>query len=502
MARTFTRASSNRINLGTGVGVTLGGSWMAFIARKATDPAAYAVPFSFGDQDSSAWFIWTQASTDLKVWNGATDTAAPFGWAATDGWCLIAATKASGTTVIRFHKYVFSTNTWTHSNSSSTAADKTPTGGALLGTEQDAQTPTYNGFFDGDIAIAGAGQTNATDDQVEALAFSLASWHAITPKVLVLLDQSATGQKVVDLAGNGFNESAINGTAVASSSVPVFNYGNGIWTPTLPKGVTQREASGSAAVTTSATGAATVTSLPSGSSAVATAATGAGTVKTLSAGSSAVTTSSTGAATAKTEATGAAAVVTSSTGAATVTVLPSATAAVTVGAAGAPTVPVSVSGTASVTVTAAGEASVQVEGAGSSAVSVTGAGVATVQIGTSGTSAIIVAATGFGTTPGEVSVAATVPIVTSSTGAATVPVGPSALAAIVTASVGTGTVTVRPSGASSIVITATGTGGAGAIDHSTRAPAWAGSVAGAAGGSVAGSPAGGVSAAPGGILGR
>jgi hypothetical protein len=236
VARTFTRASSHKILLGTGTGPTFGPATMAFIARKATDLSAAGtsgIVLSFGQADASDWYVWTRASTELATWNGTIDSPAPFGWSAADGWCLIAVTKATGSVAPRFHKYVYSTNTWTHQDSATAAANRTPTAHAMLGGREDP-AGTYVDFFDGDVEIAGAYASVMTDTQIESLPFNLAAWFQAPPSLLDKLDQSATGQKVVDLSGNAFNESAITGTAVATSSVPVFNYGDGIWTPTLP----------------------------------------------------------------------------------------------------------------------------------------------------------------------------------------------------------------------------------------------------------------------------
>lgn len=237
MARTFARASSHRIQAPLGnMGFAFNPGTLAFIARKASDPAAYAVPVAPGQSDGTTWFVWTKASTDLAFWSSNEDTIAPFGWAAADGWCLIAASRASGAgaRVVRFHKYVFSTNTWSHQDS---AAASSTNGGAPavhvnVGCEESS-VGAFDGFFDGDIAVVGAWDVQLTDAQIEALAFTLQPWFQVNPRGLWLLDQSATGQKVVDFSGGGANESAISGTTVATSSVPIFNITDGVWIPTI-----------------------------------------------------------------------------------------------------------------------------------------------------------------------------------------------------------------------------------------------------------------------------
>ena len=138
---------------------------------------------------------------------------------ASDGWALIAFTKAAGTTTPRFHKYVFSTNAWTHEAAATTIADPTTPG-----------TNVRLGGGSGPLGTAtsrsrAAGTPPLTDAQIESLPFSLASWFQVSPKGLWLLDQQATSQLVLDLSGGGANESSRTGTSVATASVPVFSYG-------------------------------------------------------------------------------------------------------------------------------------------------------------------------------------------------------------------------------------------------------------------------------------
>ena len=71
---------------------------------------------------------------------------------AADGWCLIAASKTSGTTTPRFHKYVYSSNVWTHEDGAATLADPSaPANNAWLGALASSD------FWDGDIALAEPG---------------------------------------------------------------------------------------------------------------------------------------------------------------------------------------------------------------------------------------------------------------------------------------------------------------------------------------------------------
>lgn len=145
--------------------------------------------------------------------------------ATADNWHLTGVTKDNGTATPRGHKYVYDTNTWTHTDAAGTMGDSASTAGAS-GTVRLGRVLTAAGDqFDGDIAIMGVWNRVLTDAEIEQLAFSLQGWYASAPDALWLLDQSAVDQKILDLTGNGANETAITGTSVSTNSVPVFSYG-------------------------------------------------------------------------------------------------------------------------------------------------------------------------------------------------------------------------------------------------------------------------------------
>jgi hypothetical protein len=140
-----------------------------------------------------------------------------------DGWVLLAMGKATGTTTPRCHKYVYSTNTWTHQDAAGTATNSTAVGGT--GTMRFGE---WEGSDDlnGDIAVAAAWSgRNLTDTEVEQLAHSLQGWCALAPDALWLFDQAAVSQNLLDLTGGGANQSAITGTAVSTASPPI-SYGD------------------------------------------------------------------------------------------------------------------------------------------------------------------------------------------------------------------------------------------------------------------------------------
>lgn len=153
-----------------------------------------------------------------------------------DGWVLLLVSKATGTVAPRSHKYVYSTNTWTHRDYTSTTANAASAAGGTMrfGEWEDVDD------FNGDIACAAIWNRVLTDGECETLPFTLAAWHASVPNGLWVFDQSLTTQNVVDLTGGGANQSGtggtLQGTTVSTTSVPLFTYDDGAWTSVFEEG--------------------------------------------------------------------------------------------------------------------------------------------------------------------------------------------------------------------------------------------------------------------------
>lgn len=185
-----------------------------------------------------------------------------------NNWVLIAMGKPTGTAAVRCHKYVYDTNTWTHENSNGTGGNNTAPGASST-----MRFGEWEGGddFNGDIAAAGVwiGRSLA-DLEVEQLAFSLQGWISTAPDALWLFDQQATTQNVVDLTGNGANQSSLGGTTVSTNSVPVFGYGHEVVRVQRVVGAAGTNANAGVAATTFATNGATTAVAPSVGNAAAT----------------------------------------------------------------------------------------------------------------------------------------------------------------------------------------------------------------------------------------
>jgi hypothetical protein len=229
LARAFDGTDDEvRCSIGGVSGFTFG--TLAVIVRRGATAAWHSL---IGLNNSSGL---VQASlefndTDFLCWaNQSVSPRTTTTFVSTTTWYCIIVTKATGTVSPRFHWYNYTTNAWTHQDpfSASTAANAGSLSGGTVRFGEWEDTDD----FTGDIALGAAWSgVTFTDAQLEAmgLPFSLSNWHAAAPSGLWILDQSATGQKVVDLTGGGANESAIGGTSVSANSVPVFGYGDSPW---------------------------------------------------------------------------------------------------------------------------------------------------------------------------------------------------------------------------------------------------------------------------------
>jgi len=227
MPRTFNGTTDNlRTALGA-INGTVTAVTFAAIIRRGANGAWHSVMelVDSGGSNILALELSAGNAIDFNA-NMASGSASSFTVQTTDGQVLLAVTKATGTVTPRMHKYVYSSDTWTHSAGSLTVANPSGTAASV----RFAQWETTD-FYQGDLVAAGMWNRDLTDTEVEQLAMSLTGWHAVTPAALWVFDQQATGQTVPDLTGGGANQNAITGTTVASTSPVVWSYGHDVSAP-------------------------------------------------------------------------------------------------------------------------------------------------------------------------------------------------------------------------------------------------------------------------------
>lgn len=222
MARRFTSASSEKIDLALGAGGSITGACsLLAIVKPASDVAAITRILQIGTNNTTLRAIQLSNAQILNARSANVTTgSATLAVNVANGWQLVGWSKAAGSAVPRFHQYIYSSNTWNRVSLVATLADSTPSSGSVLGANAAGGSP-----FDGDIAIAGAYAANLTDAQIESMAYDLNAWFQIQPNGLWILDQAAVTMLVPDLTGNGANQTGITGTTVSPLSVPVFSYG-------------------------------------------------------------------------------------------------------------------------------------------------------------------------------------------------------------------------------------------------------------------------------------
>jgi hypothetical protein len=141
-------------------------------------------------------------------------------------------TKATGTVAPRLHLYNYGTQTWTHANSASTAAD-----GA--GPASNIRIGHFNSssYWQGNILIAGVWDTVLTDTQIEALITGHQAWIDAAPKEAFRLDKLSG---IVSMAPSGTStEVSRVGTTVDIGDAPA-----GWVEPSFSKGTAVAVASG------------------------------------------------------------------------------------------------------------------------------------------------------------------------------------------------------------------------------------------------------------------
>lgn len=221
MARTFDGSDDViHCSIGALTGRTAAGTF-AGIVRRTNDTAFHTIVGLHNSAGTNTLYFQISPTDLLVLGSSGGEATSTLTVLTSSSWVLVAVTKASGSATPRFHRLVYSTNVWTHEAGSGAITD-----GGSPGAGGTFRTAWQTGdLFQGDIAAIGIWPSALSDSQVEALAYSLAHWHAVAPQAMWVFDQSATMQSVLDWTGGGANQSSLTGTAVATTSVPVLGYG-------------------------------------------------------------------------------------------------------------------------------------------------------------------------------------------------------------------------------------------------------------------------------------
>lgn len=140
MARRFTRASSERINIGSAGLAGLNFQWgtIAVCAYDVTNPGAAAGMAYVGTNQFTGDLAYIGIGNNLADWyDGTTERVGSTAVEIAEP-LVVVATKASGSATPRFHKYRFNTNTWLHENGDGANVDGATATSFTLGAEADS----------------------------------------------------------------------------------------------------------------------------------------------------------------------------------------------------------------------------------------------------------------------------------------------------------------------------------------------------------------------------
>ena len=184
-------------------------------AFSATDRAIVGVG---AGGTATSWLVLSGTTGKVGYYTNGGGTAAGSTALSTGKWYIVAASKATGTAAPRIHYHdMTSPGTWTHENGSNLPDGSSASGGSI----KIGEDTGGNKDFNGDIAAIAIWKRSLSDDEVEKLEGGLLFWGEMNPDCWAVLDQDTTTQKVVDLSGNGSNESARSGSTTSSLSAPL-----------------------------------------------------------------------------------------------------------------------------------------------------------------------------------------------------------------------------------------------------------------------------------------
>lgn len=219
VARDF--VASHRIELATGTTTNItNGAWTfaAVVKRKGSKYQPILARYSAAIDHAG---LWINSANQLYASVGG--FVAEFGASAVlleKTWMLVCVTKPAGETTPRAHIYNFNTRGWTHVTSADMLDDNsTLTTGWELG-------GAFHGDWDytGSIALAGVWDRELTDNEVEALVPGAYKWLEASPKALWALNQADTATPVVDLTGNGADQTLVVGTEIVNDQPNHWTY--------------------------------------------------------------------------------------------------------------------------------------------------------------------------------------------------------------------------------------------------------------------------------------
>jgi hypothetical protein len=220
MSRFFNGTTDNMTMSLGGAGFQMGdGTVVAVLKRFASAAGANHFIFCAGLSNVGWTFRFENDLLSMQI----DGTARPgiTTWSDTSKTLICAASKATGTTKVRYHgKYLDAGSAWVHEDTAGTAQanSSTPATSCRVGCN-----PAGSAFGNFDLFCVGLFNAVLTDDQIESLANGLNFWQLPSLKDLIMWDTAAVAQRPYDPVG-GMTQTAISGTSVSTQPV-IFSYG-------------------------------------------------------------------------------------------------------------------------------------------------------------------------------------------------------------------------------------------------------------------------------------
>lgn len=186
---------------------------IAVVCKAVSQGAGSAALFTIKDGTPN-YYEWTTLSGTMQLGSPVGNSTPPVLFAESEGWCILAVTKAAGSTAPRFHKCVLSTGVWTHGVGDNPVGDQTITTTDVQIGESDGE------YFGGSILCEAVWLSNLASVSDAALEAALAAsggwagWLAQSPSAAWALDQASTATAVTDATGHGSDQTSTSGTGV------------------------------------------------------------------------------------------------------------------------------------------------------------------------------------------------------------------------------------------------------------------------------------------------
>jgi hypothetical protein len=152
----------------------------------------------------------------------------------TGNWYLMVLTKAEGNVAVRFHRYTYSSGAWFHGDSYAMPDSIYPVAtrpAGVIGADGNSHANMH-------VAAVGVWSRVLSDAECELLPLQASAWLTLPnggPSAMWTFSQSSVSDPVLDLTGNGFNQSSITGTSVSSEISPI---NEGTYLYKRPSGIT------------------------------------------------------------------------------------------------------------------------------------------------------------------------------------------------------------------------------------------------------------------------